>query len=191
MATTNIPEDDTVIKPWKDLSYTMALDERWFPVKKHVVELPSGKILDDYFVWQSPTISVAVPITEDGKFVVCQQYRFGVDKIMYQFPAGMVNKNEDPETAARRELEEESGYVGGELTYLGKVSPFGPKMIGWHHIFLIKNVNPGGHKDDDENEPTKVYLKTASELEAMIENGEFESADCLAGAFWALRKLGL
>ena len=183
--------DDMVIKPWKRISLEVALDEKWFPVTKHTVELPSGTVLNDYFVWSSPDIAVVVPITSDGKFVVCQQYRFAVDKIMYQFPAGAINKNEEPEAAAWREMEEESGYTGGEMTYLGKVTPFGPKMTGWHHMFLAQNVVMGGQKDDDENEPTKIYLMTATELQQLIEDGEFESGDCLTAALLVFRKLGL
>jgi len=182
--------DDIVIKPWKRISSTVALDEKWFPVSKHKTQLPSGTIVDDYFVWNSPDIALAVPITEDGKFVICEQYRFAIDQLMFQFPAGGINKNELKEDAARREMEEETGYIGGELTYLGKCSPFGSKMTTWEYVYLIKGVRPGGNKADDENEPSKNYLKTPEEIMSMIESGELVNSGSLSAALLVFQKLG-
>jgi len=54
-----------------------------------------------------------------------------------------------------------------------------------------KNAQPTGVKQDDENEPTRVHLKTPEELIQLIEGGEFEVADSLVAALFALRKLGL
>jgi 8-oxo-dGTP pyrophosphatase MutT (NUDIX family) len=185
------PQDDLEIKPWKQLSTTMALNEPWFPVRKDRIELPSGKVVDDYFVWNSPDIATIVPYTADGKFIICEQYRYAVSKTMYQFPAGGLDKGETPEAAARRELTEETGYISGEIQFLSKSAAYPTKMSGYHYLFLAQNVQLGGTKQDDENEPTIVHFKTAKELIQLIENGEFEVADSLAAALLALRKLGL
>src|ERR1043166_8426577 len=99
------------IKKWEKLSSSLALPEPWFRVRRDEVKLASGKVIDDYFVWESPNIATMVPLTADGKFVLCEQYRYAVDKIMYQFPAGGIGQNESSEEAARRELKEETGYV--------------------------------------------------------------------------------
>lgn len=191
MSNTVSQKDIIEIKPWKLLSTSMALSESWFPVRKDEVELPSGKIIDDYFVWESPTIATVVPITEDGMFVVCEQYRYAVAKNMYQFPAGGLNKGEAAEAAARREMEEETGYISDDVTFLCKSAAYPTKMSGFHHLFLAKNAKCVGVKSDNENEPTRVCLKTPQELIHLIEKGEFEVADSLAAALLVLRKLGL
>jgi len=185
------PQNDPEIKPWKVLSTSMALNERWFPVRKDEVQLPSGKTVNDYFVWESPNIATFVPFTTDGKFVICEQYRHGVGKNMYQFPAGGLDKDENPEAAARREMEEETGYTSDDVTFLSKSAAYPTKMSGYHHLFMAKNAQPTGVKQDDENEPTRVHLKTPEELIQLIEGGEFEVADSLVAALFALRKLGL
>mgnify|MGYP003781671167 CR=1 FL=1 len=85
------------IYPWKTLSSTMALNEKWFPVRKDVVQLPSGKIVNDFFVWESPHIVVAVPLTKNGEFVLVQQYRHGINSTDYQFPAGAKTPTQRPQ----------------------------------------------------------------------------------------------
>jgi len=188
MSDNTISEDQ--IKKWEKLSSSLALPEPWFRVRKDEVKLASGKVIDDYFVWESPTIATMVPFTEDGKFVLCEQYRYAVDKIMYQFPAGGVSKNESPEEAARRELEEETGYIADEVEFLGDSAAYPTKMSGWHHLYLAKDVKPTGERHEDENEPTRVVLKTPEELWAMINANEFQVADSLVAALLALKKLG-
>lgn len=184
------PTPNDQIKKWKKLSSSFALSEPWFRVRKDEVELASGKVIDDYFVWESPTIATVVPFTSAGKFVLCEQYRYAVDKIMVQFPAGGVGKNETAEEAARRELEEETGYVASEVELLGDSAAYPTKLSGWHHLYLAKNVQPTGTKHEDENEPTRVVLKTPEELWAMINGNEFQVADSLVAALLALKRLG-
>lgn len=168
----------------------MALDEKWFPVRRDTVQLPSGKVLNDFFVWESPHIVVVVPFTKDGKFVLVQQYRYGIDSIDYQFPAGAASKKDtDSEDTGRRELEEETGYVGGEWTHLCQVSLFGHKMTDLEDIYFAKGVTPDGTRVDDENEPIRVVTKTPAELRKMIADNEIKSAASLAAAMLVLNKL--
>ncbi len=191
MTNTPTSQDGSEIKPWKLLSTRMVLSERWFPVRKDIIELPSGTIVDDYFVWQSPDIATIVPFTSDGQFVICEQYRHAVGRIMFQFPAGGLNKDETPEAAARRELAEETGYTSDDVTFLSKSACSPTKASGYHHLFFAKNAQLTRRKQDDENEPIRVYLKTPAELIHLINTGEFEVADSLCAALLVLRKLGL
>ncbi|MDQ3098121.1 MAG: NUDIX hydrolase [bacterium] len=185
-----VPTDKT-IEPWETLSSVMALDEKWFPVRKDTVKLPSGKIINDFFVWITPHIVTVVPVTKDGKFILCQQYRHGISTIIYQFPAGGAKKSESSEDAARRELEEETGYVGGKLTHLTSVSPFAHKMTDLEDVYLIEGVTPDGVALDEEDEQINVVLKTPTELREMIDNNEIKTAVSLVGGLLALKKLGL
>lgn len=187
----NNTTSDNQIKKWNQISSSHALSEPWFRVRRDEVELASGKIIDDYFVWESPDIATIVPVTEDGKFVLCEQYRYGVDRIMYQFPAGGVNKNETPQEAAKRELEEETGYVATDVEFLVDSAAYPTKLSGWHHLYLAQGVRPTGQKLEDENEPTRVVLKTPEELWAMISTNNFQVADSLIAALLALKLLGL
>jgi 8-oxo-dGTP pyrophosphatase MutT (NUDIX family) len=183
---------DEEIKQWELISSEEALSEAWFKVRKDKVKLPSGKVVNDYFIWESPTIATVVPITKDGLFVLCQQYRHAVNKIMYQFPAGGVNKRETPDQAAHREMKEETGYeTPDQLVKLGDSAAYPTKLSGWHHLYLAKDVEKTAEKLVDENEPTRVVLKTPQQLWKMIQDGEFQVADSLAAGLLALKYLGL
>lgn len=169
----------------------MALDEKWFPVRRDTVQLPSGKVLDDFFVWDAGHFVTVVPITADGKFVLIQQYRHAIATIDCQFPAGAADKGDnDAETAARRELEEETGYIGGSWRRLYRVSPFGHKMSDISDIFLAEGVTAEGVIAHDDAEDIAVLLKTPAELRAMIANNEIISSTSMVGALLALQHLG-
>jgi len=156
------------VKPWKLISSVPALEEKWFPVRKDTVELPSGRIVEDYFVWEAPHIVKVIPITKDGKFVVCRQYRHALAKILTQFPAGAVDKGEALEQGARRELQEETGYTCNELVHLGSFAPYATKMTGITDIFLAQNATPNGEPQYDDQEETEVCLMTAAEIWKLI-----------------------
>lgn len=180
--------DDTV-QPWKIVSSSKALDEKWFPVRKDVVQLPSGKIVDDYFVWESPHIAMVVPITPDGEFVLVQQYRHAVGKILHQFPAGAVDEGESLEAAARRELEEETGYTASQLVHLGTGAPYSTKLTGVMEVFLALDATPNGRKHYDVQEESNVVIVTKDELLDLLGSGQLQQTDFFAATFLALRYL--
>lgn len=82
-------------KKWKKISSEMALDEKWFRVRKDVVELPNGTVLNDYFLWLSGDVSSVVPVTQNNEFIFVKQYKYGSDEEMIEFPAGFVEEKED------------------------------------------------------------------------------------------------
>ncbi len=175
------------IKPWKVISSAEALDEKWFPVRKDTVQLPSGKIVADYFVWESPDIATAVPVTKEGKFVLVRQYRHGTGKVMLQFPAGGINKNEEPIEAAKREMLEETGYTSDRISPLSVVSVYPTKLTGLSYLFFAQNAHYIGGELNNENEATEVVLVTLDELEKMVTNNQLQVADTLVACLLAIK----
>lgn len=185
-----MPDYDDPVKKWKTLTSAIALDEKWFRVRKDIIQLPSGKIIDDYFVWESPSYSSAIPYTEDGKFVIIQQYQHAINKVIYQFPGGSVDPGETPERAAIREMMEEVGYASDDLTQLLEAAPHGTKITGWTYMFLAKSAKRVAAPVDDPAEQVEVLLVTPDELWELITSNQFQVLDSLAGALLALRHLG-
>lgn len=180
---------DHPIQPWKVLASSIAFNERWLRVRKDTVELPSGKIVNDYFMWEAPHIVMVVPITTAGMFVMVEQYRHAIGKVLLQFPAGAADGREPTETAARRELREETGYSAHELIYLGSSAPYSTKITDTMDIYLAPNATDTHMPHHDEQEETNVHLLTAEEVLALIEPGQSQPADLFAAAFLALRYL--
>ena len=157
----------TKVTPWQLLSTTTALDEKWFPVRKDTVKLPSGKVIDDYFVWEAPHIVSVVPITPEGKFIVVRQYRHALGKILYQFPAGAVDPGESFEKAAKRELLEETGHQCTSLVHLADLAPYATKMTGLDHTYLAEGtvkVQEVAYDEQEESEPVTLSLAELLEL---------------------------
>ena len=78
---------------------------------------------------------VILPITEEGKVILEKQYRYPVGDYVLGLPAGLVEDNEKVEDCARRELEEETGYVAGELKFLfsGYLCPGLTNMVAYYY----------------------------------------------------------
>lgn len=180
---------DKQIKPWKTLSSSKALDEKWFPIRKDKVQLPSGRIVDDYFVWESPPIVVVVPVTPEGNFVLVQQYRHARKLISLQPPAGIVEPGETLEAAAKRELMEEAGYESDPVVRLGTTAPFASKMCEAEYIFLAPNARQVAQPRQDDQEETKVVVMTANEIVDELTNGQEQMNIFYSSFFLALSHL--
>ena len=95
---------------------------------------------------------VIVIAEHNDKFLMVKQWRHGEAALSVEFPGGVIDSGEEPEAAALRELEEETGYKAGKLTKLGSSNP-NPALFSNHvHFFLAEDLTPTGiqHLDADE-----------------------------------------
>ena len=111
----------------------------------------SSGVSGDYIIMDAPDWVIVIPEKEDS-FLMVKQWRHGINALSVEFPGGVIDKGEKPEVAARRELEEETGFKTEELIKLGEVSP-NPALFNNHvHVFLARKLIPTGiqHLDNDE-----------------------------------------
>jgi len=107
---------------WKTLKTDIVFDNEWCRVERDVVELPSGKIIDDYYVNIRPDVVLVFPVTADDKVIMVRQYKHGAKEILLEFPGGIIDPGgELPQIAARRELREETGYSSTNFEALNVV----------------------------------------------------------------------
>jgi hypothetical protein len=76
------------MKPWKMLSSEFLVNAPWLKVAKETCELPSGKVIDDFYTLWQPDWVLILARTTEGKWVMTEQYRHGTGKIALEFPAG-------------------------------------------------------------------------------------------------------
>ncbi|MBO4533620.1 MAG: NUDIX hydrolase [Treponema sp.] len=111
----------------------------------------------EYIVLDAPDWVIVIPevAEKDGKeksFYMVKQWRHGSKCLSVEFPGGVIDKGEEPEVAARRELLEETGCTAGRLTKLGMVNP-NPALFSNHvHVFLAQDLQctQGQSLDNDE-----------------------------------------
>ena len=105
----------------------------------------------DYIIMNAPDWVIVIPEKENN-FLMVKQWRHGEAGLSVEFPGGVIDSGEEPETAAVRELEEETGYKAGKLTKLGMVNP-NPALFSNHvHFYLAQDLQATGkqHLDEDE-----------------------------------------
>ena len=108
---------------WRTLSSETLIARPWLTARRDKVELPDGSIYDEYYVLHYPTWINVIAETEDGRLILERQYRHALDVVSMEICAGVVEKGETPLEGAQRELQEETGYIGGEWTELMTIAP--------------------------------------------------------------------
>ena len=136
------------------------------------VELPGGAVINEYWVNEyAPWVNV-VALTTDERVVLIRQYRHGLGTVHFELPAGTTDPG-DPslETAARRELTEETGYGGGRWSLLMTLSANPALTNNLTYTYLAEGVTVVGAADPEESEDIRVHLVPLSEIGALIERG--------------------
>jgi ADP-ribose pyrophosphatase len=150
------------------------------------VELPNGKQATREVVLHPGAVTV-LAITDEDKILLVRQYRKAPDRVMLETPAGKLEKGEDPLDAAKRELEEETGYTATEIKPLGTyyTSPgFANELM---YAYVATGLKKTG-QNLDEDEFLDVHEVSAEEAEQLIADGEICDAKTLTAIYWWLRE---
>ena len=176
-------------QPWKILDSRMAFDHRWCKVRQDTVQLPNDTIIDDYFVTLGPEVAIVVPITPDGMVVFVRQYRHGIQDILIELPAGHFNPEEEAaEVAAKRELQEETGYGSDRWTFLGKIYDNPPKETNANHLFLAEQVTQVSVPQLDITEEIELVHIPISEVMDWVFRGNLRVSGTISALVLALHK---
>jgi 8-oxo-dGTP pyrophosphatase MutT (NUDIX family) len=162
--------------PWQVLSREYVAREPWYTVRVDRVQLPSGTIIPKYWITEYPPWVNVVAVTNDDRVVLIRQYRHGIGRVDFEIPAGTTDPEDpSPESAARRELLEETGYSGGTWSPLMTLSANPALQTNLTYTFLAEGVT-AGTASPEVSEDIRVHLVSLAELEALIEKDGFLQA---------------
>jgi len=154
------------------------------------IEYPSGNgsVRE---VAKHPGGAVVVPVFENGDVLMIKQFRYPIEKVIYELPAGKLDPDEDPEHCARRELEEETGYKAGtyrKLTAFYTTPGFCTEKL---HIYLatgLQELKSGQNLEEGEESITLERIPLQQALD-MIAEEEIVDGKTIVGLFLAERNV--
>ena len=171
------------MKKWKTLSSEYLHRRPWLTVRKDVVQLPNGVIHDEYYVLEYPTWVNVIARTRDGKYVMVEQYRHGLQEIFTELVAGIAEPGEEPIEAARRELLEETGYGNGEWRLNMVICANPGSQNNLTYSFIANGVEKISEQHLDTTEDVEVKLLDESEVIDLISSDKMKQA-LMAAPLW-------
>ncbi len=140
------------ILKWKTRSSKYLVKEKWATLRVDVCDLQNGVIKDDYYVLEYPNWVNAIAVTKEHKIIMVRQYRHGADIISLEVPGGVIDGDESPEVAIKRELLEETGYSfdSAELIVSSYPNPATANNVTFTYLMLGGTKTHAQHLDEHE-----------------------------------------
>ncbi len=167
----------------------LIFDGRVLHVYKDRINLPNGGTGMREYCKHNGAVAV-VPLTDDGCVVCVRQYRYALGRVTLEIPAGKFDFiGEDHESAALRELREETGYTTDRLTPIGNLSTSPALLTEIIYMYLAEHMTPG-ETDPDDDEFLELVEIPLDELVDMILRGEIEDSKTQAAVLkvWAMKQ---
>ncbi len=180
----------TDLKKFKEthVRSTLLYDGKVIHAYRDDVSLPDGRPAFRELIRHTGAVCV-IPVTAEGEVICVRQYRYAVDRLMLEIPAGKLDSgDEDPREAVLRELREETGARCGSLTYLGLYLGSPAILDEKIYMYLAEDLT-FGETDPDEDEFIDTVRIPLSELADMVVRGEIADGKTQAAVLRAERML--
>ena len=171
------------IQKWRTLSSEYLIRRPWLTARRDCVRLPDGRINDEYYLLEYPDWVNVIAVTTEGLFVMIEQYRHGIDEVITELCAGVVEAGEETEAAARRELLEETGYSGGRWRLLNVICQNPSTCNNFTYCYLAEGVTLTSPQMLDATEDIAVRLMTEREIRNLLLNDGMKQA-LMATPLW-------
>jgi len=161
---------------------TEVLRGHFLQVKRDTVRLAGGELATREYVVHPGAVMV-IPLLDDGRVLLERQYRYPMQRVMIEFPAGKLDPGEDSLVCARRELQEETGYTATEWARAGVLHPVISYATEFIDIWFARGL-VAGERHLDEGEYLDLLSATPAELLDWCRDGTVTDAKTLTGALW-------
>lgn len=180
----------TIDKEITPIDTRLVYENKWMKVREDKIIRKDGS-KGIYGVVEKKDFVVIVPFLDSDKMILVEQYRYPVEGRHWEFPQGSWEEVEsEPEQLARAELEEETGYIAGEIKNIGHLFvAYGYSTQGYH-IFLANELIKSATKLDPEEVGLISNVFTISDVEKMILDQKIKDATTVA-VFGLLKMKGI
>ncbi|SHG56336.1 NUDIX domain-containing protein [Massilia sp. CF038] len=164
----------------------LAYDGGFLKVTRDRVKLPNDAVTFREYI-KHPGAVVILPVFDDGRVLLERQFRYPLDRVFIEFPAGKIDPGEDTLACAKRELQEETGYTADSWQFVSTIHNAIAYSDEHLDMFVARGLTPGPRKLD-EGEFLDIFTTTIPELLEMVRLGQITDVKTIIGAFW-LEKL--
>ena len=159
---------------FKRLERTLVQNGKIIDYYQDTVQVPNGNVVKWDFIGHRGAAAM-LAVREDGKLLMVRQWRNALDRYTLEIPAGGRNSVDEPtETAAVRELEEETGYIAGKVQFLLSIYTTVAFCNEKIDIYLARDLKRRESQHLDEDEFIDLEAFTIEELKEKIFSGEIE-----------------
>jgi ADP-ribose pyrophosphatase len=148
-------------------------------VRRDEIRLPNGKT-----AWREhvlhPGAVMIVPITDDGQLIIERQFRYPLDRVLLEFPAGKLDPDETTLHCAQRELREETGFRAREWAYAGRMHNAPAYSTEFIEVWFARGLVAGPQELDD-GEFVEVQTIAEAALFELAASGELTDAKTMVG----------
>jgi ADP-ribose pyrophosphatase len=166
----------------KQLHSELVYDGNFLQVRRDTVSLPDGKHTTREF-FRHPGAVVILPLFEDGRVLLERQFRYPLNQVFVEFPAGKLEPGEDPLLCAQRELREETGYSATDWQFICTIHNAIAYSDEHLDIYLARGLTVGDRELDD-GEFLDIFTMPLDDLMEWIRQGKVTDVKTLIGAFW-------
>lgn len=168
---------------WKQLNSKQIFKHPRITLIEDEVELPDRSVVS-YLTFAHSHDSVSVICQDDSKILLSKQYSYPMNEILYEFAGGRIEQDELAIDAAKRELQEETGYIANEIQEIGWYYTNNRRTKAKMYVFLAINPRLGEKIDGDPEEEISTTWITEGDMKKMIHDGEIVNYSVLAA--WAM-----
>jgi ADP-ribose pyrophosphatase len=174
---------------WKVLNSKLLIDNKWIKVFKESVQTSNNFFIEDYYTINQKNSVNIVAYDLENQIILNNIYRHGSKIKSFELPCGLIDSNDEtPESAAKRELLEETGYLSEKLIPIGEIysNPAFSNSINYCFLALgcKKIMEP-----EESSENHEIFLVDEIKLEKIIEKGEIIQSMHIAAFYLAKLKL--
>jgi ADP-ribose pyrophosphatase len=165
------------------LSRSLVHEGRIFRVEVDTVTLPTGHTVDMEIV-RHPGSVVLLPMPSPNEIILIRQFRYSIDRYIWELPAGSLKPGEDPDAAAARECEEEIGLVPGRMERLKGFYPtpgFCDELMTFYRCMDLRPPAPDSTATKDEDEDIEPRAFTLADARALVAEGSIVDLKTVAG----------
>ena len=164
------------------------VQDKWLTVRADRCLTAGGVLIDPYYIIERPDWVQVVAFDSKDKILVVRQYRHGEGRSSVEVPGGIIEQDETPLEAARRELLEETGCVAERFEHLVSLNPNPAEQDNTMHGFMAFGARIEHTPDMDETENIESEFMEVHELLRLIDQGEVFHALHVPTILLALRR---